>query len=112
MPAATMANREPRTIKLWLRERVIFQKRHRISPPFGLSFTPGMLKVSKEAALLSKKSTFDRVLRLWRALMRSFLLLFIHHPSKRAGLRGFWAAMVNLFTLVLLVLSIGILVKG
>src|SRR5436190_10662001 len=83
-----------------------------MSPPFGLSFTPGMLKVSNEAALLSKKSTLERVLRLWRALIRSFLLLCIHHPSKRAGMRGFWPAMVNLFAFVLLVLSIGTRVKG
>src|SRR5207245_510219 len=47
-------------------------KRHWMLPAFR-ECTLGMRKVSKEAALLSKNKTFERVFLLWRALIRSSL---------------------------------------
>ena len=70
------------------------QKRQRTSVQF-VDLTPGSWKVSKVAALSSKKSIFVLVLRECRALTRSFLPFKIQKPSKTAGIRPAPAAMLK-----------------
>src|SRR5260370_31259069 len=70
------------------------QKRQRISTQL-VDLTLGSWKVSKAAALSSKKRIFVLVLREWRALTRSFLPFKIQKPSKTAGMRPMPAGLLK-----------------
>jgi len=87
-----------------------FGKRQWISAGL-VDLTPGNLKVSNVAALLSKKRMFVLVRREWRAFTRSSFPLRIQKPSKIAGIRGTVVARLKrLYTVSRL--SSGTRVKG
>src|SRR5262249_34697247 len=60
-----------------------------------VDLTPGNLNVSNVAALSSKNNRLVRVRREWRALTRSSFPFKIQNPSKIAGMRGTWAALLK-----------------